>query len=245
MATLLHHEKPWAAEALRHAVSEYPNESCGLLLVVRGVETYRPCRNASYAPEQHFVLDPVDYARAEDDGEVLAVVHSHPTTPAQFSDADLTACESSGLPWYVLNPQTEQWAYTHPIGYRAPLVGREWVWGVHDCWALCRDWYAQELGISLRDWPRPASPELFNAAPTFDSSWADTGFRALEADEELERGDLVLLSIGLATGALNHIGVYVGDQLLLHHLMHRLSSQDIYDGWLLKCTGRWIRYAAS
>ncbi|ADD94559.1 hypothetical protein [uncultured phage MedDCM-OCT-S08-C1615] len=31
-------------------------------------------------PDEHFVLDPVDYAAVEDKGEIVAVIHSHPTT---------------------------------------------------------------------------------------------------------------------------------------------------------------------
>jgi len=228
----------WRTDAAAHAAACVPNEACGLVVVVKGRERYWPCRNLAVG-STHFILDPLDFAAAEDVGEVTAVFHSHPSTPAEPSQPDLMACELSGLPWHILNPRTNTWGGCQPTGYVAPLIGRQWVWGVSDCWTLARDWYAQH-NLPLRDWDRPTTPELFTASPIFDASWSDAGFIELPEHTSIEPGDALLMSI--VDPGLNHVGVYVGDNLVLHHLRNRLSSRDMYGDWLRKCTGRRLRH---
>jgi len=96
-------------EAVRHADQEHPKESAGL--VVNG--SYFPCRNIAADPENTFVINPVDYARAMLAGAIQAVVHSHPQgTPV--SDCDRKACSQTKLPWYVYSVPNKQWLTIDP-----------------------------------------------------------------------------------------------------------------------------------
>ena len=63
----------WKEEALSHAKDQDPKESCGLLLNIRGKEKYYPCRNLSMTDHQCFIIDPEDYVKADNTGEITAV----------------------------------------------------------------------------------------------------------------------------------------------------------------------------
>lgn len=96
-------------EAEAHAAQESPKEACGVVVAGR----YVPCRNIATNPEQDFVLNPVDYARAALTGKVEAIVHSHPQGgPA--SEADLAACKHTRLPWHIYSMPERQWLITKP-----------------------------------------------------------------------------------------------------------------------------------
>ena len=230
----------WRDVALAHAKDQDPKESCGLLIEIKGKEKYYPCKNLSNWSNQCFIIDPIDYAKAEDTGKILAVIHSHPTTQPIASQADMISCEDTNLPWHIVNPETEQWGYYEPSGYNPPLIGRHWVWGVTDCWALVRDWYKETKGIILRDWERPITPEEFIADPMFERCAWRTGLRQLRPEEKLENGDLLFMSI--LTSGLNHVAIFI-DGDVLHHLADRISCKEPYNEWLLKCTGMRLRYA--
>ena len=229
----------WKDAALKHAKEQDPRESVGVRIVIKGKEQYYPCNNLSTYSQQCFILDPVDYVKADALGEITAIVHSHPVTPPSPSQADKVSCEQSGLKWHIVNPKTETWGYCEPTGYKPPLIGRQWVWGVTDCWSLVRDYYKEQHNIQLLDYQRPTTPQDFLDNPLFEQYAERTGFVELNKDEKLQKGDVLLMSILHPT--LNHVAIFLGDEIL-HHLADRLSTREPYNEWLLKCTGKRYRY---
>ena len=229
----------WKDAALKHAKEQDPRESVGVLIVIKGKEEYYPCNNLSTYSQQCFILDPEDYVKADALGEITAIVHSHPVTPPSPSQADKVSCEQSGLKWHIVNPKTETWGYCEPTGYKPPLIGRQWVWGVTDCWSLVRDYYKEQHNIQLLDYQRPTTPQDFLDNPLFEQYAERTGFVELNKDEKLQKGDVLLMSILHPT--LNHVAIFLGDEIL-HHLADRLSTREPYNEWLLKCTGKRYRY---
>lgn len=236
-------------EAYRDAVARAPRESCGLFVEVNHEVIYWACRNLAAdspeGPSVNFLLDPSDYAAAAAAGTVRAVVHSHPAGFPTPSQADLAACELWGLEWHIVSPHLGDgsglWYQFRPTGFRAPLLGREWVWGVHDCFALVRDWFSDH-GLTIPDFERP-DIEAFQENPLFLSKYPEAGFAPIAAEEKIQPGDCALMSIGRSKG-LNHVGVFTSNLRLLHHLQGRLSGADFYGEGLRKCTGVIIRHLA-
>jgi len=226
------------ALAKKHALREAPRESCGLVVVIKGRERYWPCRNIA-TDEDIFILDPEDYAMADDAGEIVAVVHSHPECQPEASMADRAAMEASGLPWHIYGVAVDAWRSYAPEGWQAPLVGREWSYGTLDCYALARDWYAENMGLALNDYTRHGE-WWNNGANTFVDNFAREGFVRLEPESDLKRGDALLMQ--LQAPVPSHVAIYLGDDLILHHLRDRLSSRDVLSGYYFKNTTHILRY---
>ena len=226
------------SQIMAQAKEESPRECCGLVAVVKGKRRYFPCKNLADTPDEHFVLDPADYVAVEDKGEIVAVIHSHPTTNHTPSPADRVACEQSGLPWHIVNPNTEKWGYCEPEGFELPYVGREFSHGVVDCYSLCRDWYRRELGLQLRDYPR-RDQWWQHGENLYLDNFEKEGFRPIPI-AELKRGDALLMQLG--SPVPNHAAIYLGDQQVLHHVQGRLSSRDVYGGDYLKNTACALRH---
>ena len=225
------------ARFVEQAKAEYPKEACGLVIIKNGKQFYCAAKNLANGSD-NFILDPIDYEKADTAGEIVAVIHSHPNMSAKPSQADLVACEASGLPWFICGIPSEQWEYIEPSGYIAPLVGRQWSHGVLDCYAIIRDWYAQEKNISLLDFER--SDEWWKMGGNlYLDNFEKAGFKRI-ALEDLSCGDVILMTVNSTVP--NHGAIYLGDNMILHHVHGRLSTRDIFGGYWLKNAMVYLRY---
>lgn len=226
-------------QAIRdHAAAEYPRECCGLIVQIGRRQQYIPCRNVSTEPGDRFELAPDDYAAAEDQGQIVGVVHSHPDATSRASAADIALCNAGTVPWYILSwPEGDLNVITPQED--VPLIGRPFVHGTdYDCYGLIRAYYRQEHGIELPDYPRRDN-WWEQGENLYLDLFQDAGFERVE-DGSLQRGDVLLMQVQSET--VNHGAIYLGDGQILHHLYGRLSGADVYGGYWLERTVAVVRH---
>lgn len=237
-----------------HAIAEYPRECVGLVVLVQGAEIYMPCVNWAATPSEQFVLSAADYALAEDAGEIVALAHSHPGAPARPSVADQAMCEQGGIALWVIvslgvqadgSIAVDDWCEFGPSGYVAPLIGRQFAHGVHDCYAIVRDWYRLERGVELPDFERRDDWWDDGHSSLYLDNYRAAGFADVGVAAELEPGDVLLMQIRSRNGVPNHAGVYLGDGQFLHHMHGRLSGRAVWGGMWAQCLRTVLRFRGS
>lgn len=217
----------WQAHAEAHAAREAPAEACGLLVVVRGRLRYWPAVNVAPDTCAGFQIRLDDQLAAEDAGEVVAVVHSHPGAPAAPGPMDLVEHAASGLAWWILG--ADGWHHMPPAGARV-YSGRVFAYGSDDCLELVREWCWRERGVHI-----PAREALaggldhaygwwLRGGDLYRSLFEAAGFRAVDSPAA---GDVLLLQMGAPVP--NHLGVLMPGGRILHHLDGRLSCAEPYD----------------
>ena len=218
-----------------HVNSSPSKEVCGLIVSVKRKNIYIQCKNIADNANE-FIIDPIDYANAADKGTVLTVVHSHINVNPNPSQADLIAIERSKLPFLIVNYPLNTLTYTEPSGYIAPLIGRQFVHGVTDCYALLIDYYKRELNLDIMDFDRQ-SEWWIKGDNLYLENYEKAGFVRVD---DLQKHDIILMQVG--SQVPNHCAMYLGDNIILHHVMGKASSRDVYGGYWKKITTHIVRH---
>ena len=220
-----------------YAEAAFPKEACGFIL---GDGSVVECQNTSRIADQ-FTISPEETAQYFDDA--TACWHSHANYNA-LSPADIKACKALDLPYAVWNCGGSQCFWLDPK-QTAGLMGRPWNYGVYDCYSAVRDWYYQEMGLEMADYPRQVEGEW--SAPHFthfEDNFAAEGFVKLPPGSDLIRGDVILFRIR-NQHACNHVAVVEdpSSNLLYQHLVGRLSGTTSYSGYFRENTCMVVRRA--
>jgi len=233
-----------------HAAEVYPSECCGVIVN----KEYIPCRNISENKDQ-FEIHPEDLAKVEDLGEIQAYVHSHPNATARASEIDLIQIELHEKPWVICAYPDIEFQVYEPCGYKAPLIGRNYIHGIQDCYAIVRDFYKRELDIQLIDFERQDRWwESKENKSLYLDGFGEAGFVEVS---DMQYGDVLLCRVG-RTEHVNHAVIWLGDNgmlktektdacigsaLILHHPYGRKSVREIYGPQWQERVAKVVRYA--
>ena len=213
----------WKTDAVTYAEKEAPKEACGLLAVIKGQEKFWPCKNIAEGQYFHMML-------------------SHPEGSSEPSDGDKASCENIGYPYFIYSVNHKSWNEIKPSGWKAPsLIGRTWIWGKQDCWNLITDYFLEKKQINLKHWERPKSIKYFCENPYFEKVLKGSGFIEVNKNK-IQKNDVLLMQGSYKK--LSHVALYLGNQLILHHEIKKLSCKELYDLEYIQATKKVYRYAA-
>jgi cell wall-associated NlpC family hydrolase len=196
-----------AEAAYAHAMAVFPQEAAGF---VEG-DAFVPLDNVSKTPEADVYLSDADLLRVA--GAQL-FFHSHPDAIGCPSEQDMIYQQQLGIPFVVMAlPLYDLFCFGDGL-VRAPLIGRGFRHGVHDCYSLIRDWYT-ERGIT-KLWDQPRGWEWWSKKQNlYVENFAAAGFDQIAQSEATRTGDVVLFSFNY--GVPMHGGLVIDKDLILHH----------------------------
>lgn len=107
------------------------------------------------------------------------------------------------------------------------LIGQAFLYGVRDCYAIVRDLYRDNFGIELTNYARP-NDWRSEAADLIRDLHDHDGFQMITdwKVKDLRPGDVLCMAIGESKP--NHLAIYAGDNLIVHHLFGRFSTEAPY-----------------
>ncbi|MDY6957807.1 MAG: NlpC/P60 family protein [Halobacteriota archaeon] len=212
------------------AIDRQPEESCGLFVQYENnpIE-FLSLPNIAEDREKTFEIDPVLFYKIEKQYQIKAVLHSHTDYP-HASKKDMITQQNMNIPWGIINFHKGAPREVFFFGEQLPiqdLVGRPFYHGVYDCYGVIRDFYRM-CGITMIDHPRGFRWWNLKGPNLLLDHYKDNGFDKVD-EKSIQPGDVVFMTIG--GRQVNHAAVYIGENIILHHLVNRLSRREPYTNW--------------
>lgn len=225
-------------EIQEHLRKEYPREGCGVIGIVKGKKKFFPCENVA-SDDDDFIISSSDYLKLKKSVDIVGIVHSHPDASNTPSENDINNCNALGIPYYIFSYPEMDLHIQEPAKNFNPLIGREYKFGISDCFEASRDWLAQEnINIPPRapfedDWWKK---NLNYFTEENISSW---GFVKVDSPK---KNDVLIFQV--KADVPDHCGIYLGNDVFFHHAENRLSCREsILPFWHKKIVGIY-RYVA-
>ncbi len=220
-------------EIKQHFDNEYPKEACGILGIVKGKKRWFPCRNVAEHKED-FVMSSEDWFDIKKRADIFAIVHNHINSSNEPSENDINNCNALGIPYYIFSYPDLNLNIVEPKENFNPLIGRDYKFGVNDCFEAMRDWLNKE-GINI---PKRAAFEddwwHKNLDYFTDEIIKNYGYSPV--DGNMKPNDVIIFKINASVG--NHCGVYLGDDIFYHHAENRISCREnLYPFWKQHISG--------
>lgn len=125
-----------------------------------------------------------------------------------------------------------------PVVNYQSLIGRQWAYGVNDCFSLVRDFFGLR-GVRLPDFARP--DDLETCPSIFLEQAERIGFRQVDYAAR-QPGDVLIMRLGTKTPM--HAAVLVDYDRILHQRQDSLSTEEALSRYYVGRIAAVFRYGA-
>jgi proteasome lid subunit RPN8/RPN11 len=214
------------------AQKSFPEEMCGVLVLIGDVVNFYQCKNISSNPTKHFELSCLDYVRCSALGKIVGLAHSQRSPTASL--LDLVNYENHKLPSYIYSFDSNDIFEVTPghIKYNKYL-GRAFEIGKKDCFNLITDFYKHELDIIISDYPR-------------NDGWYEDNPNIIQ-DNYLKEGFIKksledIINFDILEFHRYHFGIYLEGDLVLEHKRNKFSTIEKFDNSMKRRITNVYRY---
>lgn len=208
---------------IKLAQEKAPEEAVAFIVMKGRKQVFIPSRNIADDPTEYFAIDSDDFAAAEEEGDIVIILHSHTgeNATAMMSDFDMSSLIMEEKTFGIYSVTSGEYLEHEPMNQS--LVGRFFCLGATDCYGLVMAWHKQQ-GIDLMDFRVPyewweRGEEQFTL-----ENFAKAGFEP----SDLVPGAMVVMTV--AAKVPNHCGVMLDGDTMLHHLPKSLSNRVGFHG---------------
>jgi len=205
-----------------HALNDKPSECCGL--IIKNDNDYKSiaCKNIAYIKTGMAILDSFDYICASNLGDIVGHYHSQPKDPPSLLDnftANNHNIHSIVYTWetnkfYIIEPKLKNYLDKN---FKIPES---------DCVTLVVDYYKIEKNINVTDYRMTNRGFRYVSDNLILESFKKQGFYEVNRDD-IRKDDVLLCSSCVGSenknGNISHIGIYLENDLILHHPLNMKS----------------------
>lgn len=213
-----------------HALSKPKEEVCGFICFnkISLEKEIFCCNNSNGSRNNAFTINPLDYVRASRSGEILAVYHSHVNDNLNFSLSDKINSNSHEVPFILYNVRQNIFNEYFPNDYEFSYIGREFEYGKFDCFSLVKDYYKKELGINIIDNYTNRNDNWYEKkSNSFLEGWKNDN-SDFNIVEKPKKHDVLFLKYFKTAVFPHHMGIYLGEDMFLHHPRNKYSLIEKY-----------------
>lgn len=224
------------SELKKYSLRNPLEESCGLLINKENRLNFIPAPNIAINRVKDFKISCFDYMKAENQGKIAAIFHSHPNGKS-FSELDRAISVSQNLINILYDIKQDLFDIFQPKDYNNQYIGRIFNIGKADCYTLVRDYYKNELEIEILDFRRDENWQEDNINIFNDIFAKEKFIKALQYPiEDISKIDVNdILCLAPNKKDITHFAIYQGCNKILHHPRNQLSLIEEYSlPWILR-----------